>query len=195
MKKFSNQQVFKAVLMAGGATVLSMATPAFAQDADPEEEGERIVVTGSRIATQDFDSNSPMVTIDEGLLEQSSTAAIEQNLNRLPQFVPAQTPTAGGDIQPTATNTPGAATVSLRGIGANRNLVLIDGRRGTPGNATGVVDISTIPAAAIERVEIISGGASATYGADAVAGVTNFILKKDFEGLELDVPDRHDAGR
>ncbi len=173
-----------------------MAVPAMAQDAtvgDDVQVGEeedvpqqRIVVTGSRIATQDYNSNSPMVTVDEGLLEQSSTAAIESNLNKLPQFVPAQTPTAGGDIQPTATNTPGAATISLRGIGTNRNLVLIDGRRGTPGNASGVVDISTIPSAAIERIETISGGASATYGADAVAGVTNFILKKDFEGLELD---------
>ncbi len=185
MKTFSNKQLFRAALLAGGASTMLTAVPAVAQDQD-EEPRERIVVTGSRIATQDFDSNSPMVTIDSGLLEQSSTAAIEANLNRLPQFVPAQTPTAGGDIQPTATNTPGAATVSLRGIGTNRNLVLIDGRRGTPGNASGVVDISTIPAAAIERVEVISGGASATYGADAVAGVTNFILKKNFEGLELD---------
>ncbi|MCB2067797.1 MAG: TonB-dependent receptor [Erythrobacter sp.] len=148
--------------------------------------GERIVVTGSRIATQDFESNSPMVTVDSGILENSSTAALESNLNRLPQFTPNKTPTQGGDIQPTATNTPGGATISLRGIGANRNLVLIDGRRGTPGNASGVVDISTIPSAAIERVEVISGGASATYGADAVAGVTNFILRRDFEGLELD---------
>ncbi len=163
-----------------------MAAPAMAQDVGEDEESTRIVVTGSRIATQDFNSNSPMVTVDSALLEQSSTSAIESNLNKLPQFVPAQTPTQGGDIQPTATNTPGAATVSLRGIGTNRNLVLIDGRRGTPGNASGVVDIATIPSAAIERVEIISGGASATYGADAVAGVTNFILRKDFEGLEMD---------
>ena len=184
MRSFSNKAVFKAVLLAGGASTLAFAAPAFAQDEDQEED--RIIVTGSRIATQDFNSNSPFVTVDESLLEASSTAAIESNLNRLPQFVPAQTPTAGGDIQPTATNTPGAATVSLRGIGTNRNLVLIDGRRGTPGNASGVVDISTIPSAAIERVEVISGGASATYGADAVAGVTNFILKKNFEGLELD---------
>ncbi|MGC1269021.1 MAG: TonB-dependent receptor, partial [Croceibacterium sp.] len=71
-------------------------------------------------------------------------------------------------------------------LGANRNLVLLDGRRATPSNAAGIVDINTIPSAAVERVEIISGGASATYGADAVAGVTNFILKKNFQGLELD---------
>lgn len=194
MRSFNNQLVFKALLLAGGASTLGLAAPAMAQAVDCNDPAnasapacnQRIVVTGSRIATQDFDSNSPMVTVDSSLLEQSSTAAIESNLNRLPQFVPAKTPTQGGDIQPTATNTPGGATVSLRGIGANRNLVLIDGRRGTPGNASGVVDISTIPSAAIERVEIISGGASATYGADAVAGVTNFILRRDFEGLELD---------
>jgi outer membrane receptor protein involved in Fe transport len=64
--------------------------------------------------------------------------------------------------------------------------VLLDGRRSTPSNASGVTDITTIPSSAIERVEVISGGASATYGADAVAGVTNFILKKNFQGVELD---------
>lgn len=161
-------------------------TPAGPAGATGETDSGQIVVTGSRIARQDYQSTSPIVTIDEALLEQSSTAAIESNLNRLPQFTPAKTPTGGGDIQPTATNTPGAATVSLRGLGANRNLVLLDGRRATPSNAAGVVDINTIPSAAVERVEIISGGASATYGADAVAGVTNFILKKNFVGLEFD---------
>jgi iron complex outermembrane receptor protein len=179
--------IYKALLLAGCAGTVALASPAMAQDAEEgASEEDRIVVTGSRIQRQDFNSTTPMVTADEALLEQSSTAALESNLNKLPQFVPAQTPTAGGDIQPTATNTPGAATVSLRGVGANRNLVLLDGRRSTPSNASGVTDISTIPAAAIERVEVISGGASATYGADAVAGVTNFILKKNFQGLELD---------
>lgn len=198
---------FKAALLAGGAGVITLAQPAFAQDNQPVQTNEPvatspaepqgatvtdqsnqpgIVVTGSRIVKRDFESNSPIVTVDQGLLQNSSTAALEQSLNKLPQFVPAQTPTAGGDIQPTATNTPGAATVSLRGLGINRNLVLIDGRRATPGNASGSVDINTIPSAAVERVEVITGGASATYGADAIAGVTNFILKKNFQGLELD---------
>ncbi|WP_377923196.1 TonB-dependent receptor domain-containing protein [Alteraurantiacibacter lauratis] len=181
----SNKQVFKALLLAGGASTFAMAAPVMAQD-EGASSGDRIVVTGSRIQRQDFEANSPIVTIDETLLERTSTAALESNLNRLPQFVPAKTPTQGGDIQPTATNTPGGATISLRGIGSNRNLVLLDGRRATPGNASGVVDISTIPAAAVERVEVITGGASATYGADAIAGVTNFILKKNVNGLELD---------
>src|SRR5690606_2867147 len=178
-----------------GASILAFSSPALGQEVEappgestaestPSEAG--LVVTGSRIVRRDFEANSPIVSVDSTLLEQSSTAAIEQNLNKLPQFTPAKTPTAGGDIQPTSQNTPGSATISLRGIGANRNLVLIDGRRGTPSNASQVVDINTIPSAAIERVEIISGGASSTYGADAVGGVVNFILKKNFVGLELD---------
>ncbi|MBB5732419.1 outer membrane receptor protein involved in Fe transport [Altererythrobacter atlanticus] len=165
----------------------------------PSAPAEAIVVTGSRIARKDYEANSPIVTVDDAFLKQSATAAVEEQLNRLPQFVVAESSTtlntvsgtsgpvaAGTSIQPSATSTPGAATVSLRGVGANRTLVLIDGRRGTPGNANGAVDVSTIPSAALQRVEIISGGASATYGADAIAGVTNFILKRDFQGVEID---------
>lgn len=189
MRTFNTiSQGYKIALLLGSAGACLLSAPVHAQDAEDEDtaDSQTIVVTGSRIQRQDFESNSPFVTVDEALLKESSTAALESNLNKLPQFVPAQTPTAGGDIQPTATNTPGAATISLRGIGSNRNLVLIDGRRATPSNASGVVDISTIPSVAVERIEIISGGASATYGADAIAGVTNFILKKNFVGLELD---------
>ena len=163
--------------------MVAMAAPAMAQDEATEDaDADR----RHRLAhpAAGLQRRQPVVTVNEALLENSSTAAIESNLNRLPQFVPAQTPTAGGDIQPTATNTPGAATVSLRGIGANRDLVLVDGRRSTPSNASGVTDISTIPAAAIERIEIIPGGASATYGADAGPGVTHFTLKKH-RGVEL----------
>ncbi|WEK46968.1 MAG: TonB-dependent receptor [Candidatus Andeanibacterium colombiense] len=184
---FTRTQGFKTLLLAGTVSAIALtAVPAYAQDDSEKKEGDAIIVTGSRIQRADYENNSPTVTVDEGLLQNTSTAAIETSLNKLPQFTPAQTPSLGADIQPTATNTPGAATVSLRGIGSNRNLVLIDGRRGTPANASGVIDISTIPSAAVQRIEIISGGASATYGADAVAGVTNFILKKDVNGLELD---------
>jgi hypothetical protein len=123
--------IYKSLLLAGAGSIAFLATPAFAQNtdvdcnADPDnvacqtDAGDaRIVVTGTRILRPDFNSNSPAVSVDEALLDNTGTAALEQNLNRLPQFVPAQTPTAGGDIQPTATNTPGAATISLRGIGA-----------------------------------------------------------------------------
>jgi outer membrane receptor protein involved in Fe transport len=157
---------------------------------EPEEFAlEEIVVTGSRIARNNNESVSPIVTVDEKLFDQSATSAIETQLNKLPQFTPTiDIPQIGGqDIQPTARNTPGEATVALRGIGANRTMVLINGRRGTPSNASGVLDINTIPTAAIEYVEAISGGASSTYGADAMAGVLNFIMKDTFEGFEIDV--------
>jgi len=171
------------------SSALVISGPVFAQDDDQSEFTlEEVVVTGSRIARNNNESVSPIVTIDEKLFDQSTTTAIETQINKLPQFTPTmQVPTVTGDIQPFATNTPGSATVALRGIGANRTLVLINGRRGTPSNALGALDINTIPTSAIQYVETISGGASSTYGADAMAGVLNFIMKDRFEGFEFDV--------
>jgi len=147
---------------------------------------EEVVVTGSRIRRQDFEANSPIVTVDEQLFEETNTVGVETILNQLPQFVPAVTQFNTGNVQNTATETVGASVVSLRGLGANRNLVLINGRRGQPVNAALVVDTNSIPSSMIQRVEIISGGPPAVYGADAIGGVVNFILKDDFEGATLD---------
>ncbi len=144
-----------------------------------------VTVTGSRIVRRDFVSPSPVVTVGAETLEQSSSQAVESMLNQLPQFVPSQTMFSAGDVQPSAFNNPGIVTLNLRGLGANRNLVLVDGRRAQPANALLLVDINSIPSAAVESVEIISGGASATYGADAMGGVTNFKMKRDFQGLSL----------
>src|SRR5690606_33016553 len=150
---------------------------------DPMEE---VLVTGSRIPRRDFDANSPILTVGTDTLDRTSAVSIEQTLNRLPQFVPAVTQFAATDYQAEATNTPGSATLSLRGLGPNRNLVLLHGRRAMPVNASMAVDINTIPYAIIERIETITGGASSVYGADAMAGVVNFILRRDFEGIEID---------
>src|SRR5690606_30951387 len=154
------------------------------ESAQPVEE---ITVTGSRIIRRDFTANSPIQTIDEVLFDDTSAVGVETVLNRLPQFVPAVTQFTTGDVQQTVTNTVGASTVSLRGLGPNRNLVLINGRRAMPVDPRMVVDTNSIPAAAIQRVEVISGGASAVYGADAVGGVVNFILRDDYEGASVDV--------
>ena len=150
------------------------------------EVTEEVVITGSRIIRRDFDANSPILTIDEELFDNTSTIGVEAVLNQLPQFVPAVTQFTTSDVQATATNTPGASTLSLRGLGANRNLVLLNGRRAMPINASGAVDMNMIPSSAIQRVETITGGASSVYGADAMAGVVNFILKENYEGFELD---------
>jgi outer membrane receptor protein involved in Fe transport len=170
------------------ASALAVA-PVAAQNQDEDEAAplEEVVVTGSRIVRQDFTANSPITTIDQTTFENTSTIGVETVLNQLPQFVPAVTQFTTTDVQQTAVNTIGASTVSLRGLGANRNLVLIDGKRGQPINSQMVVNTNLIPSAAIARVEVISGGASAVYGADAVGGVVNFILKDNFEGATVDV--------
>ncbi len=152
-----------------------------------EDKLEEVQVTGSRIVRRDLTSNSPLVSIDSAVLESRTGLNVESYLNDLPQFNPAGSPvTTQSDVQITAVNSVGIASVSLRGFGPNRSLVLVDGRRATPNNALMVVDVNSIPSSMIKRVEIISGGASAVYGADAIGGVSNFILRRDFTGLEVD---------
>lgn len=171
------------ILGTGGALgAAAVSAPAQAQDADLEE----VTVTGSRIARRDFQAQSPIVTTDAEQFERSSTLSMESVLNEMPQFTPAGTQFVSGG-QATSTDTLGIASANLRGIGTNRTLVLVDGRRPQPMNAALVTDINTIPPAAIERVETITGGASAVYGPDALAGVVNFVLRDDFEGAELDL--------
>jgi iron complex outermembrane receptor protein len=168
------------------STISALLAGGTAGQAQAQEAGlEEITVTGSRIVRRDLDAASPIMTVDTERLENSSTISIESVLNQLPQFVPDSTQFDSVNVASGAV-TPGIASVSLRGIGANRTLVLIDGRRAQPVNASLIVDLNTIPSAAIERVETITGGASAVYGADALAGVVNFVLKDDFEGVEMD---------
>jgi outer membrane receptor protein involved in Fe transport len=154
-----------------------------------EPKLEEVVVTGSRIARRDYTSQSPIVTVGSQVLEERSAVGVETGLNQLPQFRPSGSQNILSPAQtpfPQATAAPGAATLDLRGLGINRTLVLFDGRRAQPVNALLAVDINTLPVAAISSVETITGGAAAVYGADAIAGVVNFKLKRDFQGLELD---------
>ena len=143
------------------------------------EKVDRIEVTGSRMVKQDFESNSPIITITAEELAKHGDITIETFLNSLPQVNPAGTTTSN--------NPPngGQANIDLRGLGSNRNLVLIDGRRPMVSASNQTVDINTIPLALVESIEIISGGAGAVYGADAVAGVVNIKLKRRFEGLDV----------
>ncbi|MGD8340909.1 MAG: TonB-dependent receptor plug domain-containing protein, partial [Gammaproteobacteria bacterium] len=171
----------------GAALFAAPSTPAVAQDEGDDSIQEQIVVTGSRIPRRDFTANAPIMTVDEALFDETSIIGVETILNQMPQFVPAVTQFTTTDVQQTATNTVGVSTVSLRGLGPNRNLVLINGRRAMPVDPTMIVDTNSIPASAIARVEVISGGASAVYGADAVGGVVNFVLKDDYEGASVDI--------
>lgn len=170
-----------------GAMVFGSVAPVYAADEAADPALEEIVITGSRIVRRDYDSNSPIVTVDAADFETQTGLNIESYLNQLPEYNPAASPTTTqGDVQITPVNSVGIASISLRGFGANRSLVLVNGKRPTPINPLMVTDINGIPSALIQRVETITGGASAVYGADAVAGVTNFILRDNFEGFEVD---------
>lgn len=139
------------------------------------------VVTGSRINSREALSTTPVVTISAESLKLSGTLSVEDYLNTLPQLTAGNTKSSNvfGDSD-------GTSTLNLRGLGPQRTLVLVNGRRMIGAGPNGVVDLNNIPATMIERVEIITGGGSAVYGSDAMAGVVNFILKDDFEGLTVD---------
>ena len=190
----TSARLTKSMLVGSTAILLGMAVAGTAYAADPPAAGQaaapssEVVVTGSRIQRRDFTSNSPIVTVNQQQFQNTANVAIEATLNKLPQFTPDQDLTGVNsvDVQETATHTIGISTASLRGLGANRNLVLADGQRMQPINGSLVVDLNSIPSAIIDHVEVVTGGASAVYGADAVSGVVNFILKKNYQGLEVD---------
>jgi len=141
--------------------------------------GGEIMVTGSRIARPDLSSNSPITVVSADTFRQQGQVNVELVLNQLPQIGPGLTANVNNGSN-------GTATVDVRGIGAARTLVLVNGRRMVPATNQGVVDVNAIPVHLLERVDVVTGGASAVYGSDALAGVVNFILKRDFEGVRLD---------
>ena len=166
-------------------TSAGFAAPAFAQDADEGEEAapaaeDTIVITGTRIPSANLVATSPITTIDAGDIAGRGVIRVEDMVNALPQAFAAQ----GANYSNGAT---GTAQVNLRGLGASRNLVLLNGRRlpfGSPRSTP--ADLNQVPSPLVERVEVLTGGASAVYGSDAISGVVNFILMDDFEGLRLD---------
>ena len=156
--------------------MVAVTAPAVAQDG---AKVEKVTVTGTRIKQRDFKSISPIATVGAKEIALTGTVNTEELLNTLPQIIPGVTITSNNP------SLNGFAEADLRGLGSGRTLVLINGRRANPSSAGGTVDLNTIPSSLIDRIEVISGGASAVYGADAVAGAINFILKTDFEGFEI----------
>ena len=182
-----------AVLLAGSATgVWAQAAPrqpvqalpeAAAQADAPPQASADIVVTGSRIRRTGADSPSPVSVVSAATIQQAGQPEIADVLNEQPALAITQN-NQTSNLHGNA----GINALDLRGLGTQRTLVLVDGRRHVPAvPGTSAVDVSTIPSGLVERVEILTGGASALYGADAVAGVANFILKKDFDGMEADL--------
>jgi outer membrane receptor protein involved in Fe transport len=163
-----------------GAITTSVAVPvAIAQDSAGADDLDTVVVTGSRIKQANLESSSPVTQVTAADVATQGVTRIEDLINQLPQAFAAQNATV-------ANGASGTATVNLRGLGSSRTLVLVDGRRMPYGGVTNsAADLNQIPSQLIERVEVLTGGASAVYGSDAVAGVVNFITKKDFEGVEV----------
>jgi len=167
-----------------GVAMAAAAGPALAQAATDADEVSEVVVTGTRIPSPNLESVSPVTAVTAAEIKAAGVTRVEDMINTLPQAFAAQ----GSSISNGAT---GTATLNLRGLGVSRTLVLIDGRRLMPGDPASTpqglgADVNFIPSALVERVDVLTGGASAVYGADAVAGVVNFIMMKNFEGVRID---------
>lgn len=175
--------------LAVSATSLAGTGLALAQDATAEtapatiEDAtttlDRIQVTGSRISIPGLTTNSPVTSVEREEIARAQPVSAEDFIKLIPGATPAIGPGTNNGSN-------GGASVDLRGLGSNRTLVLLDGRRLVPLGLNGVVDTNVIPVSLIQSVDLVTGGASAVYGADAVAGVVNFILRRDFEGVEVD---------
>jgi outer membrane receptor for Fe3+-dicitrate len=146
--------------------------------ANAQEDLAEVVVTGTRISAPGVTSSSPILSVSAADIDQLQQPEVEKIFRQLPITLPS-------DGQNVNNGTGGAATISLRGLGSQRNLIMLDGKRMTPYSIGGAVDTQTIPTAMIERIDIITGGASAVYGSDAISGAINFITKRDFSGIAI----------
>jgi outer membrane receptor protein involved in Fe transport len=171
-----------------GVSALALAAPAFAQSemktfSSPKgEELEEFVVTGSRITRDGYEAPTPVTTLAADALQARAPSNIPDALNQLPQFRNSLSNTQSVTWN---ANSPNQGNyLNLRGLGTTRSLIMLDGVRVPPTSFAGGVDINTLPQALVERVDVVTGGASAAYGSDALVGVVNFVLDKDFTGLK-----------
>ncbi|WP_158305839.1 TonB-dependent receptor plug domain-containing protein [Parvularcula bermudensis] len=170
-------------LLGAGVAALMTAIPAMASAQETAgASNDVVVVTGSKIPREDLEGPSPVAVFGEQQIDRSGAVSIGRLLREIPSVAGA------GETRAINNSGAGSQEVSLRGLGSQRTLVLINGRR-VPDSSAGLegqVDLNTIPVSLIERVEVLKDGASTVYGADAVAGVVNVILRRDFEGIALD---------
>jgi iron complex outermembrane recepter protein len=181
-----SRAVRRALFMSAVATASVGSLSAYAQDQDQDQEQDQadvttVTVTGTRIASPNLEAISPVTAITSEELGLTGKVRIEDVINQLPQAFAAQ----GSQI---SNGSDGTASVDLRGLGSQRTLVLVNGRRLMPGDPDGgsAADLNQIPLALVKRVDVLTGGASSVYGADAVAGVVNFVMDTDFEGFRFE---------
>src|SRR6266571_5598436 len=185
MKNTGIRRIAPALSIAFGAAMVTapIAPPAFAQ-----QTVERVEITGSSIKRIDAETALPVQIVTRQEIEATGSANVEQFLQGLGVALQGNSNNVAASASGAATG--GVSSVSLRGLGAQRTLVLIDGKRvSAGGNLTDStsVDVNHIPVAAIERIEVLKDGASAIYGSDAIGGVINFILRKDYQGADVSV--------
>ncbi len=176
MKMSTKSQLLLSAISCG---LIMASTPAFAQDNADEDI---VITTGTRLnVNPNLTAAQPVLSIDAGEIASRGVVNIEDLTNTLPQISAAQTADQSNGAS-------GTAQLDLRGLGAQRTLTLIDGRRLPYGDSSSIaVNLDLVPSNLVERIDVLTGGASAVYGSDAVSGVVNFILKDDFEGVEVDV--------
>lgn len=164
--------------------ILVIPTNAQAQETSPSGQAatdlDAVTVTGTRIQSQTVTASSPVAEIDREEFKVTGTTRVEDLVNQMPQLTPYFDSFANNGAT-------GYPTASLRGLGNDRTLTLINGQRAQAGGTSGGVDLSQVPAGLIKRVDILTGGASAVYGADAVAGVVNFVIDDAFEGFQVNL--------
>jgi outer membrane receptor protein involved in Fe transport len=182
MKCRSAREYPQAVALAVALALASAAgSPlAMAQTAPADEGLQEVLVTGSRIAKSGYTTPTPVTVLSAEVLEQTNSTNIGAAVSQLPAFRASNTPTTNGF----GSFNVGAQIVNLRGLGVNRNLVLVDGRRFAPVTREGTVDLNLIPSGLVERTDVVTGGASAAYGSDAIAGAVNVILNKRLTGIK-----------
>lgn len=180
MKTFSKRALLRASAAPAILSASLIASVAFAQDAPQTAEadaGDTIIVTGSLIKNPNLARSTPVTATSSDQIELRQNNTAEDLLREIPGIVPS----IGSAVN---NGNGGASLVDLRGLGTNRNIVMIDGSRLAPSGLGGQFDLNNIPLALVERVDVLTGGASTTYGADAISGVVNFVTKSDFSGLE-----------
>ena len=176
----SNRNWLLATSLLASVSAFGVAAPAVAQDGESAAQVADIIVTGSRIRQRNLVTNSPVTQVSAEDIDVQGVTRVEDLVTQLPQAFASQNSSVSNGAS-------GTATVSLRNLGSDRTLVLIDGKRmgyGSPSDSA--ADLNQIPGQMVERVEVLTGGASAVYGSDAIAGVVNFIMRRNFQGLEID---------
>ncbi len=183
-QKTNLRRTIRSAALIGLTSALGMSTAVAQDNSSDDEMLEEILVTGSRVVRTELESVSPIQIIGETEIEFSGVNSVATLLNELPAAgVPGSVDTAT-NFRSTTT---GLNTLNLRNLGSQRTLILVNGRRHIGGSAgTQTVDVSMIPISLVERVEVVTGGASVAYGSEAISGVVNFIMKDDFEGVEID---------